>query len=274
MTVQIENIPDLIAADLAALRSKQIITAAGPRQIAITEDIWRAMADNPEFIASLGLANDADKKRVLEALAKVAAKQSNGLTKNWFAMHIADLIVAIAILSSLAYVLCVDHIRSFIRFSESIVIGSRYVVVAPNGLPPFHIISDSDIGLTDGSKPAPLDVFKGRYANEGIPHGAVIDSAKLSSGMRLSSFEGLAIFEVKLQPTVIFAGINLPVMAKVLVSPHGKDPKGVMTLDAYVLRVDSQKDGAWTVLAATQDDFLKIEPDLPQSALFAVGPVH
>jgi hypothetical protein len=272
--MQIEKIKGLIPADKAALRSKQIITAEGPREIATAEDIWMVMADNPDFIGSLGLADDIDKKRVLEALAKVAVKQSNELTKNWFAVHLADFIIAIVILSSLAYVLWVDQIRSFFKHSELFVIGPQYVVANPNGLAPFHSINGSDVGLTDGSKPATLDAFMGRYVNEGIPRGAVIDPAKLSSGMRLSSFDGFAVFQVKLQPTVIFAGVNLPVKITILVSPHMKEPKSVVAFDAYVLSIDSQKDGVSTVLAATKDDFLKIEPDLPQSELFAVGPLH
>jgi hypothetical protein len=271
--MQIENIPDLIPADKAALRSQQIVTAEGPREIVTTEDLWRAMSDNSALIGSLGLAG-ADKKRVLQALAKVAAKESNELTKNRFAMHVADLIVAVTILSSLAYVLWVGQIRGFIKHSEFFLIGPQYVVANPNGLAPFHSINGSDVGLTDGSKPATLDAFMGRYANEGIPRRAVIDPAKLSSGMRLSSFDGFAVFQVKLQPTVIFAGVNLPVKITILASPHMKDPKSVITFDAYVLSVDSQKDGVSTVLAVTQDDFLKIEPDLPQSELFAVGPLH
>jgi hypothetical protein len=42
--------------------------------------------------------------------------------------------------------------------------------------------------------------FTGRYASEQIPRGAVIDSAKLSSGMRLSSFEGFAISTLGFSP--------------------------------------------------------------------------
>jgi hypothetical protein len=272
--MQIEKIHGLIPADKAALWSKQIVTVEGPRKIVTTEDIWIAMTDNPEFIGSLGLADVADKRRVLQTLAKVAATQANGLTKNWFALHVADLIVTVTILSSLAYVLWVGQIRGFIKHSEFLLIGPQYVVANPNGLAPFHSINGSDVGLTDGSKPSKLDALMGRYANEGIPRGAVIDPAKLSSGMRPLGFDGFAVFQVKLQPTVIFAGVNLPVKIAILVSPHMKEPKSGVTFDAYVLSIDSQKDGVSAVLAATQDDFLKIGPDLPQSELFAVGPLH
>jgi hypothetical protein len=275
MALPIEDIPGLSTADKAALKSKQKETDEGPKPISTTDDLWIAIAQNSQFVTSLGLAVNADKKRVLQGLAVVAIEQSKSITRNSFSMHVADLIVEIAVLLSLLYVLGVDQIRPVMHQAELFLIGPRYVVAAPQGLFPFQIIHEGDVELSDGSKPKTLESFAGRYASHGISHGAVIDQSELSSGLRLSSFDGFEIFDVKLQPTVLFAGVRLPVEANVSVSPHTKDPHSLMMMfGAYVLSVDSQKDGVAVVLAVTQDDFRKIAPTLPQSEFFAVGPVR
>jgi hypothetical protein len=273
MTLPIEDIPGLSTADKAALKSKQKETEEGPKPISTTDDLWIAIAQNPQFVTSLGLAVNADKKRVLQGLALVAIEQSKAITRNSFSMHVADLIVEIAVLLSLLYVLGVDQVRSVMHQAELFLVGPRYVVAAPQGLFPFQIIHEGDVELSDGSKPKTLESFAGRYASHGIPHGAVIDQSELSSGVRLSSFDGFEIFDVKLQPTGMFAVVKLPLKVKVLASPHAKDPQSVVMFEAYVLSVDSQKDGVTVVLAITQKDFRKIAPIVPQSAFFAVGPV-
>lgn len=265
MGTLVDNIEGLTPADKAILKAHRINSA---------EEFWAAMASNPMFVAMLNLPDGTATRRVLHKLARVAKKQAQAITKNWFVIHIADLVITAVIVSSIVYVTWVQEVRCFFRRAELFVNGPRYVVAAPTGLAPFQIINASDVELSDGTTPGVPQDLIGRYPNKEIPHGAVIDTSKLSSGIRLSSLEGFRVLSVKVQPTEVLAGVRPPAKISILLSPRVKDQHAPLIFNAYVLDFRSQTDGMLAVVAVPEDNFQKLAPILPQSELVAIGPVR
>ena len=257
MGTSIDKIEGLCAPDRATLMSKQISCA---------EQFWTAISDNPGLIDALSLPDLAAKKRVATAFAALAEQQARSETKNWFVIHIPDLLIVVILSLFAVAVMFVDR--------------APQVVTARAGLAPFHVIAGTDVEVLNAADAAhatnALSEVTGRYATEQIAKGAVIEASKLSSGTRLSNeLDGLRIFNVKLQPTSILENIKPPAKLGVILSPRAKDDANkVLIHEVYILEFHSVPDGVSAVVAGTDNEIQQLSTLLSLGQLIAVGPVQ
>jgi hypothetical protein len=249
----IDKIRGLCIADRTALRSKQINSA---------QEFWKAMANDPRLLDGLGLPDEAARKRVATSLAALAKKQSESVTKGWFAIHTPALAVVAAVLLLVAAVVFRD------RSPE---------LVAREGFGAFHVITASDVegGSAGTQAQKALSKVIGRYATQPTAKGASIDPSKLSPGPPLSrELDGLRIFSIKLQATPLLENIRPPTKLAIILAHVKDNESSVVIHDVYVLDLHLVPDGVWAVVAATDCETEQISSLLSQGAWSAVALAH
>ncbi len=240
-------------------------TALGNHGFSSAEQIWEGLANNSGLVDSLGLPDAAAKARVIAALAALAKQESESLTRNKIRAHVPDLIA----------LMLVGLVAGAVKFVDR---NPRVVAVKP--LAPFHVIDAGDVAVLDTADDAKtkqtLNAFVGRYPVEQIALGEIPDSAKLSSGMRMSTeLNGLHIFSVKIRPTSILTGVKPPVKLGLYLSTRAKEDEGNAQLfDVYVLDFKPDGDSFSLVVAARDGDSRKLLSELSSADVVAVGPVR
>jgi hypothetical protein len=238
------------------------------------EEFLATMATNSALINTLGLPDDAAKKRVLGAMPATAEARARSFTQHPLIVHIPDLIVAVGV-SLVVYALVFLN-----RGPVGPVMAQQVTVTAPEGLAPFRVIDKSDVEIRLGPKSASaatsVEEVLGRYVTEPLAKGAVIDKPRLNSGRRLSNeLDGLRVLGVKLQTSPILVNVTLPVKVGIVPAPRtGDTGRGPKIFEVYILEARLQSDGIAAVVATSEAICAELSSFLGRADLIVVGPAH
>jgi len=245
--------------------------ALGTQNLSSTAKVWKALARDEGLLDTLGL--DANgKARVRSALGAQAQKESGSITGNRFLSHLPDLVV-IGVIGSILLALLLAHYQ---RVGQS----AKLVVAAAKPIAPFHVIDATDLEVRHAADLAAAkqatSLYIGRYPTAQVLAGAGLDSAKLSSGKRLTrELNGLRIFAVKIRSTALLAGVPPPFKLDLFLSPHTLEDRGwSRPFGVYVLDVKPEGDSLAAVVATTGEASTTLLSALLAGDLVAVGPIQ
>jgi len=235
------------------------------------EEFWNRLASDPDFLDK-SFADATLKGRVAKGASDVVVARARSITRHRFKDHLPDVLVFLVIGLAL-YGL-------FHRRTPTDSAASQLVVVSKTeGLNPFQTITRFDLTLGSGpvspSTFASVEDVVGRYAMEHIAKGKILERSKVSNGPRLSNeLDQRRIFQIKLQPSPVLAGVQPPVVVGLFASPRDKDSSSALIHDLYILDVHSDPNGISAVVATSVADFDKLAPLISRSDLIAIGPAH
>lgn len=248
--------------------------ALAAHEIHSAEDFHAKMAQDPLLLDTLGLADAAARTRVAETMAAVAGKRARAITGSPLAKHVFDIVVVMAVLAAAYSLFLRDRTPRPPRMAQQV------VVTAASGLRPFHVITRSDVGLRNthasaGTVASVEDVL-GRYVDEQLPEGTVLQRAKLNSGPALSvELDGLRVLAVKLQPSPLLVNLKPPVRLGIMPAPHERYTAEQPALhDVYVLSTRPLSDGVSAVIAVPEAHARHLALFIGRAQLIAVGPVR
>lgn len=245
--------------------ASEIDTLVSKRVIKSAEDFWDRLASDADFIDKT-LPVDS-RQHVTNIAADIALRRAKRITRSRLRDHLPDIVVALAIGLILYGVL---RNRVIIRASQLLVVSKI------GGLEPFQKITSQDITL--GNEVPSWLVFTsvndvvGRYAIEYIPTGAALERSRVSAGTWLSNeLDQPRILRLKLQPSTVLRGVQLPVRVDLLVLPREKHLSFVLVRTVYILDINSEADGIPAVVAISDADFNKLAPSTSRRDLIPIG---
>jgi hypothetical protein len=258
----LSEIEDFPAAGRAALERLNLTSMAR---------VWAALSQDDQLITNLRLGA-IDTAELQSALAAEATRESRSITSNLFVRHLADFLVALAIVAlGLTFYLVHRH---------SSKLPDKMVVSAAKPIAPFQVIVATDLDVRPAGDPKSVkdaaSAYIGRYPIAEVLAGDKLNAAQLSSGRRLAQeLDGLRIFSVTLRPTALLAGVRPPIQLNLFLSPHNlNDRAWSREFTVYLLDVKPQGDSMAAVIAAGTDISASLLSTQLAGDLVAVGPIR
>lgn len=240
----------------------------------ITTDaqFWKGLSENDDFIDEIALPDDEAKARVVRAMSRFAIRRARSIMKSRARSRFYNVLFLL--------VLAMFALLFYRDYGISHVLPSPHVVVTnPNGLAPFHVISQTDIGVSCDSKKSSesplIDDLIGRYAKQFVASCSVLDPSALSHRkLAPGDFNQRLLLSLSVQQTSVVADVQPPFEVGLLAAPRGTSPKSLFIANVYILDLQLEANDMRTVISVAPSDFDALMAFSGHGDFFLVGPAH